>query len=220
LSLQQAIDIVKSAVEPEISRMLPADGTIRYAGNAGNLRTALVNMRDNILMAMLVLFLLVAALVRSVKDSLFMLLTVPLASFGGVLAIWALRLATNQTLDLLTMIGFVILMGMVVNNAILLTDQTRSAERAGMSRRDAVAAALRTRSRPIFSTTLTGLFGMLPLAIVPGPGSALYRGLGAVIVGGMVVSTAFTFVLLPALLRLGEARHASQPVMAPVAASS
>lgn len=206
LSLQQAVDIVKRDVEPEVRKLLPPDGTIRYAGNAGNLETALVNMRDNILMAMLVLFLLVAALVRSVKDSAFMLLTVPLASFGGVLAIWGLRLITNQTLDLLTMIGFVILMGMVVNNAILLTDQTQVGVRNGLSRRDAVAGALATRSRPIFSTTLTGLFGMLPLAVVPGPGSVLYRGLGAVIVGGMVVNTAFTFVLLPALLRLGEDR--------------
>lgn len=205
MSLQQAIDRVKSEIEPALREMLPADGTIRYAGNAGNLSTALENMRENLGMALLVLFLLVAALVRSARDSLFMLLTVPLASAGGVLAIWLLRLIDGQTLDLLTMFGFVILMGMVVNNAILLTDQARASERQGLSRRAAVESALQLRARPIFSTTLTGLFGMLPLAIVPGPGSALYRGLGAVIVGGMVVNTAFTFVLLPALLRLGEA---------------
>ena len=215
MSLQQAIDVVKRDVEPEIARLMPADGAIRYAGNAGNLRTALDNMRANIGIAMLVLFLLVAALVRSTKDSLVMMLTIPLASFGGVLAIWLLRAFTNQTLDLLTMIGFVILMGMVVNNAILLTDETRTGERNGLSRREAIAAALRTRTRPIFSTTLSGLFGMLPLAVVPGPGSALYRGLGAVIVGGMVVNTAFTLVLLPALLRLGEAAPQPAPAKDP-----
>ncbi len=216
MSLQQAIDVVKRDVEPEIAKLMPEDGAIRYAGNAGNLRTALDNMRANIGIAMLVLFLLVAALVRSAKDSLMMMLTIPLASFGGVLAIWLLRAFTNQTLDLLTMIGFIILMGMVVNNAILLTDETRTGERAGLTRRAAISAALRTRTRPIFSTTLSGLFGMLPLAIVPGPGSALYRGLGAVIVGGMVVNTAFTLVLLPALLRLGE--PASEPASEPVVA--
>jgi multidrug efflux pump subunit AcrB len=217
LSLQQAIDIVKRDVEPEIAAMLPPDGSIRYAGNAGSLRTALENMRMNVAMAMLVLFLLVAALVRSPKDSFIMMLTIPLASFGGVLAIWLMRLVTIQALDLLTMIGFVILMGMVVNNAILLTDETRTGERNGLTRRDAVAAALRSRSRPIFATTLSGLFGMLPLAIVPGPGSALYRGLGAVIVGGMIVNTAFMLVLLPALLRLGEERRAEAPAGAPLA---
>lgn len=212
MSLQQAIDIVKRDVEPGIAAMLPADGSIRYAGNAGNLRTALDNMRLNIGIAMLVLFLLVAALVRSPKDSFIMMLTIPLASFGGVVAIWMLRAFTNQTLDLLTMIGFIILMGMVVNNAILLIDETRSGERGGLARREAISAALRTRTRPIFSTTLSGIFGMLPLAIVPGAGSALYRGLGAVIVGGMIVNTVFTLVLLPALLRLGEA--APEPVPA------
>lgn len=204
MSLQQAIDIVKRDVEPQIAALLPADGSIRYAGNAGNLRTALDNMRANIGLAMLVLFLLVAALVRSAKDSFIMMLTIPLASFGGVLAIWLLRAFTGQTLDLLTMIGFIILMGMVVNNTILLVDETRAGERQGLARRAAIAAALRTRTRPIFATTLSGLFGMLPLAIVPGPGSALYRGLGAVIVGGMIVNTVFTLLLLPALLRLGE----------------
>ena len=211
MSLQQAIDVVKRDVEPEIAGLMPEGGSIRYAGNAGNLRTALENMRSNIGIAMLVLFLLVAALVRSAKDSLIMMLTIPLASFGGVLAIWLLRAFTSQTLDLLTMIGFIILMGMVVNNAILLTDETRSGERKGLSRREAISAALRTRTRPILSTTLSGLFGMLPLAIVPGPGSALYRGLGAVIVGGMIVNTAFTLVLLPALLRLGEPAPAPAP---------
>lgn len=217
-SLQEAIDLVKREVEPEVRRLLPADGSIRYAGNAGNLRTALDNMRSNMLMAMLVLFLLVAALVRSAKDSLIMMLTIPLASFGGVLAIWAMRLFTNQTLDLLTMIGFVILMGMVVNNAILLTDEARTGERNGLSRREAIAAALRTRTRPIFATTLSGLFGMLPLAIVPGPGSVLYRGLGIVIVGGMIVSTLFTLLLLPALLRLGEELPALLPEPVPAKA--
>src|SRR5690606_33347528 len=78
MSLQQAIDIVKRDVEPQIAALLPADGSIRYAGNAGNLRTALDNMRTNIGLAMLVLFLLVAALVRSAKDSFIMMLTIPL----------------------------------------------------------------------------------------------------------------------------------------------
>jgi len=104
----------------------------------------------------------------------------------------------------LTMIGFVILLGLVVNNAILLVHQTRMAERAGMSRRDAVLDAIHLRLRPILMSTLTSLFGMLPLLLIPGAGTELYRGLAAVIVGGMTVSTIFTLVLLPSLLRLGE----------------
>jgi multidrug efflux pump subunit AcrB len=108
------------------------------------------------------------------------------------------------------MIGFVILLGLVVNNAILLAHQTRSAERAGMSRHDAVEQALQLRLRPIFMSTLTSVFGMLPLLLTPGAGSVIYRGLAAVIVGGMSVSTIFTLLLLPALLRLGASQQLVQ----------
>jgi multidrug efflux pump subunit AcrB len=212
LSLGQAIDILKRDVEPQVRADLPPDGAVRYEGNAGSLREALGNMAQNLVMALIALFLLLAAMFRSVKDSLYVILTIPLASFGGVLALVLLRLVANQTLDLLTMVGFVVLMGLVVNNAILLVDQARAEMRGGASVRAAVEAALATRTRPIMLTTLTTLFGMLPLVLVPGPGSVLYRGLATVLVGGMAVNSVFTLVLLPTLLRLME-RPAPQPVV-------
>ena len=107
------------------------------------------------------------------------------------------------------MIGFIIMLGLVVNNAILLVYQTRTAERAGASRAQAVQQAIRIRARPIFMSTLTSIFGMLPLMLMPGIGSEIYRGLATVIVGGMSVSTVFTLLLLPSILRLGESRHVS-----------
>jgi len=110
---------------------------------------------------------------------------------------------TVQSMDLLTMIGFVILLGLVVNKAIVLVHQTRTGERAGLSRRIAVEQAGRMRLRPIPMSTLTSIFGMLPLFLMPGAGTELYRGLAAVIVGGMSVSTVFTLLLLPSLLRMG-----------------
>jgi multidrug efflux pump subunit AcrB len=204
LSLGQAIEALKRDVEPEIRAALPADGAINYEGNAGSLREALANMAQNLAIALIALFLLLAALFRSVKDSLYVILTIPLASFGGVLALVLLRLFTPQTLDLLTMVGFVVLMGLVVNNAILLVDQARAEIRGGATVRAAVEASLATRTRPIMLTTLTTLFGMLPLVLIPGPGSVLYRGLATVLVGGMAVNSVFTLVLLPTLLRLVE----------------
>jgi multidrug efflux pump subunit AcrB len=177
---------------------------VHYEGNAGSLREALSNMAQNLAIALMALFLLLAALFRSVKDSLYVILTIPLASFGGVLALVILRLFTPQTLDLLTMVGFVVLMGLVVNNAILLVDQARTEMRSGATVRAAVEASLATRTRPIMLTTLTTLFGMLPLVLIPGPGSVLYRGLGTVLVGGMAVNSVFTLLLLPTLLRLIE----------------
>jgi len=90
----------------------------------------------------------------------------------------------------------------VVNNAILLVAETRRAEREGADKHEAVRVALQNRLRPILMSTLTSLMGMLPLVIAPGAGSAIYKGLATVIVGGMAVSTLFTLVLLPCLLRL------------------
>ena len=110
-------------------------------------------------------------------------------------------------MDLLTMIGFIILLGLVVNNAILLVHQARSAERKGCSRKEAVEQAILLRLRPILMSTMTSIFGMLPLLLIPGAGTELYRGLAGVIVGGMMVSTFFTLILLPSLLRIGESKH-------------
>jgi multidrug efflux pump subunit AcrB len=213
VSLQQAMERLESDVGPAIKPILPPDGGIRYAGDAGSLETALADMRVNISLALLVLFLLMAALFRSLKDSALVLLTVPLASLGGVLGIRLLNLITPQTLDMLTMVGFIILLGAAVNNAILLVESTRSAERAGQDRRSAVRHALEERTRPIFATSIGQLAGLLPMIIVPGPGAALYRGLATVIAGGMLLNTVFMLVLLPALLRLGET--ASEGVIVP-----
>ncbi len=215
MSLQETMDLIERDVGPAIQPLLPADGGIRYAGDAGSLETALADMRVNIGLALLVLFLLMAALFRSLKDSALVLLTVPLASLGGVLGIRLLNLFTPQTLDMLTMVGFIILLGAAVNNAILLVDSSRSAERSGMSRRDAVRRALEQRTRPIFATSLGQLAGLLPMIIVPGPGAALYRGLATVIAGGMLLNTVFMLVLLPALLRMGEAAKVTEPAALP-----
>src|SRR5690606_34201094 len=131
----------------------------------------------------------------------------PLALSGGLLALRLLNVFTYQSLDMLTMIGFIILLGLVVNNAILLIDQTRDGQRNGLSLRAAVEAAVRVRARPVYMSTLTSLFGMLPLMLVPGTGSDIYRGLATVIVGGMLFSAMFTLVLIPALLRVPEGRR-------------
>jgi multidrug efflux pump subunit AcrB len=207
VSLEHVLEVLRQQVEPDLKAALPGDGNIIYGGSADNLKKAISTMSKNFGMALVILFLLMATLFRSIRDASLALLAMPLAMVGGVLALRLLNLMTFQPLDLLTMIGFVILLGLVVNNAILLVHQTRSAERKGMERHTAVETALRTRLRPIFMSTLTSVFGMLPLLLMPGDGSVIYRGLAAVIVGGMSVSTVFTLLLLPALLRTGGQRY-------------
>ena len=145
---------------------------------------------------------------QSFKDALLVVTTLPMATVGGIVGLrfldWTLRSFgdSSQSMDLLTMIGFVILLGLVVNNAILLVLRARDAEKMGMSTHEAVSNAVRLRLRPIFMSTFTSIFGMLPLLLMPGSGTELYRGLAAVIVGGMLISTLFTLVLLPSLLKL------------------
>ncbi|MEQ8992774.1 MAG: efflux RND transporter permease subunit [Pseudomonadales bacterium] len=204
IALESFLNRIRREVEPALSGMLPTDGALRYGGSASELTEAIQTMGQNFLLALGVLFIITAALFRSLKDSLLVMVTIPLATVGGALLLKLVNVFTFQPMDLLTMIGFIILLGLVVNNAILLVHQTRSAEREGTDRRAAVEQALLIRSRPILMSTLTSIVGMLPLLLFPGEGSTVYRGLAAAIVGGMAVSTAFTMLLLPALLRLGE----------------
>ena len=204
MSLEESIATLKTSVEPQILDLLPEDGFIAYTGTADKLQSALRSMSGSFLLAVVILYLLMSALFRSFRDSLLVLLALPLATVGGVISLNLVNLFTFQPMDLLTMIGFIILLGIVVNNAILLVYQARAAERQGESRREATRQAIRIRLRPILMGTLTTVFGMLPLLLMPGAGTELYRGLAAVIVGGMLVSTAFTLLLLPAVLRVGE----------------
>ncbi|WP_454831236.1 efflux RND transporter permease subunit [Pseudoxanthomonas wuyuanensis] len=207
LSLEAALDVIDSDIVPALRESLPADAAIRISGSADRLGEVVRSMAGNFAMALLVLFLLMAAMFRSLRDSAFVMATLPMAVLGGVLGLHALDLAAGQTLDLLSMIGFIMLLGMVINNAILLVAQTREAQAIGASIDDALRQALEQRLRPILIAALTGVFGALPMAVNPGPGAAIYRGLAAVTVGGVALSLLFTIVLVPALLRLAAARQ-------------
>lgn len=207
ISLEEAINDIKTKAEPAILAQLGEDGAISYRGSAEALTTALANMSQSFLLALAILYLLMSALFRSFKDSLLVVLTIPLATVGGIALLQVTNLFIFQPLDLLTMIGFVILLGLVVNNAILLVYQTRIGEGEGLSRHDAVQQAVRLRLRPILMSTLTSICGMLPLLVIPGAGAELYRGIAAVIVGGMCVSTIFTLIFLPSLLQMGKSER-------------
>ncbi|TMX08135.1 efflux RND transporter permease subunit [Aeromonas salmonicida subsp. achromogenes] len=212
MSMEQVLDTLQGKSFAAIRPLLPVGGELRIAGNADSLQQALDNLGAIFLFAVVILLILLWGVFASLKDAVLVLLTLPLASVGGVLALHLSGLLVPLPMDLLTIIGFVILLGLVVNNAILLVHQTRSAERDGMSRQCAVADALRSRMRPIAMTSLTSIFGMLPLMLSPSEGSEIYRGLATVIVGGMSCSTLFTLILLPAFLRLGE--QTEQPPLA------
>jgi multidrug efflux pump subunit AcrB len=208
LSLEDMLAKIDSDIVPSLRAQLPQDANIRLAGSADRLDTIISAMGMNFLLALLVLFMLMAAMFRSLRDAAVVVLTVPLALAGGVLGIRALGLVAFQPLDLLTMIGFIMMIGIIVNHSILLVDRTRDALNHGHTLDEALRAALNQRMRAMVASTLTGALGALPMVVNPGPASTIYRGLAAVVVAGVIVSMVFSIVLLPSLLRLAYERRA------------
>ncbi|MEM1166065.1 MAG: efflux RND transporter permease subunit [Planctomycetota bacterium] len=198
---------------------------IQKAGSAGKLndiKQALLGdgtivgiLSSSLFLAFLVVYLVMVVLFQSWTYPIVIMVSVPLATLGGFIGLaivheWSMAAPYTpvQNLDVLTILGFVILAGVVVNNAILIVHQTLNFMAEGdVSPNDAIAQAVQSRVRPIMMSTLTSVGGMLPLVLMPGSGSELYRGLGAVVVGGLLISTVFTLVLVPIVLSiLFEAR--------------
>ncbi len=214
LSLEEALTKIEAEVLPILRSGLPANASIQLAGSADRLHSMVTSLGSNFLLALLVLFMLMTALFKSLRDAGYVMLAMPVALLGGVLGLRALGLVSFQSLDLLSMIGFIMLLGIVINNAILLVAQTRAAQAEGLDRDAAVEQALQQRLRPILIGALTGILGALPMALNPGPGAVIYRGLAAVTVGGVLLNLLFIAVLMPCLLRFGRQQRRSQPQLA------
>jgi HAE1 family hydrophobic/amphiphilic exporter-1 len=200
----------------DIQQTLLGDGSI------------LGTLGSSAVIALFIVYLLMCVLFQSWSYPFVIMLTVPLATFGGFVGLWLINFWTGTdrympttNLDVLAMLGFIILSGTVVNNAILIVEQTNNFLRMtpdeldesgidchgdktndGIGPRRAITEAVRSRVRPIFMSMLTSVGGMLPLVLIPGSGTELYRGLGAVVVGGLFVSTVFTLFVTPAMLSI------------------
>jgi hydrophobic/amphiphilic exporter-1 (mainly G- bacteria), HAE1 family len=212
------------------SRMIPPEVQVAMAGNADDLariRKELLGhwqgwrdpasyknlLMGKIFLALLVNFLLMSALFESWIYPLVIMFTVPLAAVGGFLGLAVVHhYVPSQQLDVVTMLGFIILIGTAVNNAILIVAQALNFMRGfgesesdvieKMDPRMAIRESVRTRMRPVIMTTLTTVCGLIPLVVMPGAGSELYRGLGAVFLGGMILSSIFTLVLVPLMFSI------------------
>jgi len=204
MALGDALDkLQKDVVDPLYAEGLPPGVKLRLSGTADKLAATWTEMKFDLLLALAIVYLVMAVLFESFFYPLIIVLSVPLATAGGVMGLQILGMYQFQALDMLTLLGFVILVGIVVNNAILLVHQTLYHIREeGMDYGDAIISATRNRVRPIFMSTLTSVFGMLPLVLFPGAGSEIYRGLGSVVVGGLSLSAVLTLAIIPPLLSL------------------
>ena len=211
IPLEEAMRRIQSQIVDPLVKSGQLDGgySINLAGTADKLRQTWKALQFNIVLSLLITYLLMAALYESWVYPFIIIFTVPLGAVGGIVGLkilgWYLVQLGQppQSLDVLTMLGFVILIGTVVSNAILIVDQTLQLIRyEGMADREAVVEAVRSRIRPMFLTAVTTIIGLFPLVLFPGAGSELYRGLGAVVLGGLTVSTFFTLFLIPTVFTL------------------
>ena len=202
--LEAAIETLRARViEPLTEAGLPPGIKLGLTGTAEKLAQTWDAMKWQLLLSIAIVYLVMAVLFESFVYPLIILFSVPLAAAGGVAGLVLLNRYHYQPLDMLTLLGFVILIGIVVNNAILLVHQTlHHLREEGMTATGAILEATRNRIRPIFMSTLTSVFGMMPLIVFPGAGSELYRGLGSVVVGGLALSALLTLLIVPPMLTM------------------
>lgn len=216
VALETAVQKVRSDLLPALREAgeVGEGVSIVISGAADQLDATREALGGNFLIAVILCYLLLVAIFSHWGYPLLILVTVPVGIAGGIVGLLALNgigsglgwfgLGTvTQSLDMITMLGFLILLGTVVNNPILIVDRTRENLRvAGTSVADAVREAVRSRVRPIMMATLTTVFGLAPLVLIPGAGTELYRGVGVVVLAGLLCSSLVTLTFLPSLLIL------------------
>ncbi|SET06342.1 efflux RND transporter permease subunit [Thalassotalea agarivorans] len=213
-----ALEIAEQKVREELLPALWQDGKIAQgikvsiSGAADQLEETKASLSSNFIIALVLCYLLLVAIFTHWRYPLFILATVPLGMAGGLLGLVAVNgvnmlMATvglssfHLPFDMITMLGFLILLGTVVNNPILIVDQTRRfVLEQGIAVKQAVMMALEKRLKPILMSTATTIFGLAPLVLIPGEGTELYRGVGVIVLSGILVSTLITLTFLPALL--------------------
>jgi len=153
-------------------------------------------------LAVLLTYMIMAAQFESFLHPFLIMITIPMGAAGALFALWA----AGQTINVISVIGMVVLVGLVVDNAIVKIDYTRQLCREGTGLREAVVESSRTRLRPILMSTLSTLFGLVPMALGLEAGAEMMRPLAITVIGGLTVSTFLTLILIPVLYEAVEAR--------------
>jgi len=172
---------------------LPPGYDFVHGGNVEDLQEMFSNMFQALFLAVVFIYLILASQFGSFTHPLSIMLSLPLSLVGVALAL----LTTRDTLNIMSMIGLIMLMGLVTKNAILLVDFTNQARRRGVARNQALIQAGSTRLRPIVMTTLAMIFGMLPLAFAIGAGAEMRAPMARAVIGGLITSTLLTLVVVP-----------------------
>ena len=179
---------------------LPEGVTVQVAGDYEEQQDSFKDMGTLALLIILLVFIVMAAQFESLTLPFIIMFSIPFALSGVLIALWL----TGTTLNLMSLLGAIMLIGIVVKNGIVLIDFTGLCRERGMSAITATVTAARSRLRPVLMTTLTTILGMIPMALSHGQGSAMWRPLGISVIGGLTVSTVLTLVLVPTLYCISQ----------------
>ncbi|PIS30179.1 hypothetical protein COT42_03585 [Candidatus Saganbacteria bacterium CG08_land_8_20_14_0_20_45_16] len=190
----RALGDVISDIQKEIDGMaIPSDISVKISGSAEQMSETFNSLRLALFLGILLVYLVMAAQFESLLDPFIIIFSIPFALVG---VIWAMFL-TGNAFGVMPFIGMIMVVGVVVNNAIVLVDYTNILRARGIELGEAILTAGRTRLRPILMTTLTTIFGLFPLALSRGEGSEIWSPLGIALIGGLTLSTVVTLVFVP-----------------------
>lgn len=182
---------------------IPSGYTVEFGGSNEDMIEAFSDLAIALVIALLLVFMIIAAQFESLLTPFIIMLSVPLAFAGGILALFA----TYRTLNITSVIGFIMLSGIVVNNAIVLIDYIGTRRKMGEDRHTAIIKAGPIRLRPILMTSLTTILGLLPLSLGIGEGAELQASMGTVVIGGLLLSSLLTLIFIPVIYTLFDDLH-------------
>lgn len=179
---------------------MPPGYNYKMIGQADTMARSFAEIYKAVILAIVVVYMVLAAQFESFSQPLIIMASLPFAVIGAILGL----LVSGQTANMMSMIGFTMLLGLVTKNAILLVDYANQAREKGLSLRESVLEACSLRLRPIFMTTLSTILGMMPIALGIGEGAELRQSMGVVLVGGLTTSTILTLIVVPLMYLLFE----------------
>lgn len=213
--LESGVSIVKNDLVQTLQAQgqIPSSVNVAISGAADQLDATRHALLSNYLVALVIIYLLLVAIFNHWGFPLLIMTTIPLGIAGGIVGLWLMNAVGSvlpsiglsqivQPFDMISMLGFLILMGTVVNNPILIVHRAMENIGQGEQPRAAVEEAVSSRLRPIAISTITTLFGLAPLVLIPGAGTELYRGVGVIVLFGIIGATVVTLTMLPALTTL------------------
>ncbi len=210
------VTLVSRDVEKAVNAVpLPAGCTLTYDGQNEAINSALSDLLWMLALGVLIIYLIMVAQFQSLLSPFIVIGTVPLAFAGGFIALWI----TGMEVGIVPMIGFIMLVGIAVNNGIVLVDTANRFRDEGMGKRDAIVKATSVRLRPVLMTALTTILGLLPLAIGFGTGAEIVQPVAVVCIGGLTYATLTTAFIIPVLYDVFRRDKKPQPDAAPAVAA-